>query len=155
MSPASTLDRTSWPHALLDLLHKQRVMVDELAQLAESQAALIAESHTDRLLDLLARRQILIDQFTASQVEVAGLTTGLDHRLESVSAAQRDRIKTLISEISERLAHIMRRDEQDQVSLCSTRDLIKNEMSSLGTARQARSAYVGSPAMNRYADQRG
>jgi len=156
MSAAATITHEPWSRSLLELLERQHVDVKELATLAESQSALFAVSHTDRLLDLLARRQTLIDEFTASQSRLAELTGGLDQKLDSVDPINRDRIKALIAQIGERLAEVMQRDEQDQASLKASRQHVKQELASLDTARQARSAYHGAPAAsNRFADQRG
>lgn len=160
MSQASTPDCSaslaSWPRPLLDLLERQHAIVQQLAQLAESQSELVSASHADRLLDLLASRQRLIDEFAATQPRLAELTTGMEARLETVAPAQRDRIRSLIDTIGERLADVMRRDEQDQALLRSNRDQVKQELATLGAAKQARNAYTtGGPFTNRYADRRG
>jgi len=160
MSPITTTQVKAvaarpWQQELLDLLQRQQQMADQLVQLAQSQASLIADSHTDGLLELLTRRQAIIDDFTSSQSQLTELTRGLDQRLELVPPADRDRIKSLIGEIGQRLALILDRDEQDQASLRTHRSQIKQELSSMGTARQARHAYQGRAATNRFADRRG
>jgi hypothetical protein len=142
--------------SLLALLQQQRAMVDELVRLSQSQAALIAEGRTDRLLDLLAKRQAIIDGFTASQSRLAELTGGLDDRMGGAPAQERDRIKSLINEIGERLAQVMKRDEADQKQLRTSRDHVVQEMAKLGTARQAQGAYrTNVPSTTRFADQHG
>ena len=153
----TSVESQPWFEELLDLLQRQRSMVLELAALADSQAELIAHSRTDGLLDVLAKRQILIDEFNACQAPMAKLTHRLDERLAEVATPDRDKIKSLIGIIGEKLAHIMQRDEHDQDSLRGSRDNIKQELSSLGAARQARSAYVTDTrgSTNRYADRRG
>jgi hypothetical protein len=150
------LDARPWPQSLIELLERQHTMVDRLVELAQAQSALIAESSTDRLLELLAKRQAVIDEFTQSQGDLSELTHGLDERLERVSADQRDHIKSVINLIGERLAQVMRRDEEDQAALRSNRQQVRNELTSMGAARQARSAYLGGPSEStRFSDRRG
>jgi hypothetical protein len=156
MSSLAAAPTLPWPQSLIGLLERQRVMVDRLVELAQSQSALIAESSTDRLLELLAERQGVIDEFTASQGTLSSLTQGLDERLENVSAEQRDHIKAVINVIGERLSQVMKRDEQDQAALKSNRQQVRRELTDIGTARTARSAYLtGAPSSNRFADRRG
>ena len=156
MIHAKSPNPACWPQSLIDLLEQQHALVDQLDQLAKRQAEFIERCATDQLMDLLGRRQNLIDQFTSSQGELARLTQGLDDRLQQATAAQRDRIKGLIADIGERLAGVMQRDEQDQASLRSSRDAIKQELSSLGHARQARGAYVNAKGHQpRFADRKG
>jgi seryl-tRNA synthetase len=152
MSTASTHDCTSWPSSLLDVLERQRDIVGQLSQLAEAQTALMDSSQTDRLLELLGRRQSLIDEFTNTQVQLNELTQEM--KLATVGSSQRERIKTLIDEIGAKLAHVMQRDEQDQALLRRNCDSMKAELASLGAGRQARSAYMNVTSGAQYSDRR-
>lgn len=150
----------TWPQRLLALLERQHELVDRLVILADSQGTLISEVRTDALLELLAERQAIIDEFTTTQANLAGLTADLERRLADVDPAQRDRIRSLLNRIGERLAAVMRRDEADQELLRASRDGVRGEIAALGTARHARNAYVNSPALasaggNRFADRHG
>jgi len=155
ISNESNLPNERWPQSLIDLLERQHALVQNLDTLAGQQAEFIQQSATDQLMVLLAKRQSIIDQFTSSQAELAGLTQGMDDRLLQATNDQRDRIKALIAEIGDRLAGVMQRDEVDQASLRTNRDSIKQEISNLGTARQARGAYASKSSSTRYADRRG
>ena len=156
MSTLNITQSSNWLHALLTLLESQRGIVNELVSLAQAQASLIAEGRTDRLLDLLAKRQAIIDGFTTSQSRLAELTGGMDQRMEGTAPHDRDRIRSLINEIGERLSQVMKRDEEDQKLLRSSRDQVVQEMSKLGTAKQAHGAYRNNvSSTTRFADQRG
>jgi hypothetical protein len=146
-----------WPQPLIDLLERQRSLVDQLAGLAQSQAALIAERRTERLLELLEQRQSIIDDFTAAQGEMSAMTEHLDERIAGLGTPQRDRIRTLINAIGERLGEVMQRDQEDQAHLRSERDQVHGELQGVGTARAARNAYgpAATPSINRFADRRG
>jgi len=159
MPATLTTASSSWPADLLGLLNRQQVMVGSLSELAERQAGLIAAARTDELLEVLARRQEIINEFAASQAQLAQLTQGLHERLDQVEPGQRAEIQDRLNGIGDCLASVMRRDEDDQACLKAGREAIRTEMSSMGTARQARHAYGAPPATpgsnNRFADRRG
>ena len=82
------------------------------------------------------------------------------HFTQNAETAQREQIQGCLNVIGERLASVMRRDEDDQARLKAGREAIRTEMTSMGTARQARQAYVTTPATssavnNRFADRHG
>src|SRR5688572_20233063 len=127
MTDACLTHNRLWPQSLIDLLSEQEGLVNQLVDLARRQAGLIAEGRTDHLLGLLADRQRLIDQFTSSQELLTELTQGLEQRLQSVASLERDSIRRLINTIGERLAEVMKCDEQDQATLQAGRDAVKQE----------------------------
>ena len=158
MSPTATLSQP-WSESLIEALERQHACVSELTRLAQTQAPMISAAQTDRLLDVLARRQQLIDEFSVSQREVSELTKRLDQRLDQVEPDERERIKSLITRIGEGLARIMRCEEQDETSLRAAKHQVKRELSELDAGRAARHAYVGGSAgpeaRNRFADRSG
>lgn len=152
----STNPTQSWPQPLINLLENQQALVANLSTLAQQQATLISTGKTEQLMELLGRRQAVIDQFTATQAQLSELTSDLDARLRTVTDSQREHIKTLIAEIGDQLAAVMQRDAQDQDSLRSGRDQVQQELAILGTARTARAAYGGPTGGSpRLADRRG
>jgi hypothetical protein len=158
MTPTSTVPATiavaDWPEALVDVLERQHVLVENLAALSQTQASLIADRHSDRLLELLSRRQSIIDEFTVCQTQMSVLSQNLDRRLAQVSGPQRQRIRALIAGISDGLRTVMQRDQEDQQALHQGRSALVAEISGLDAGRQARSAYgpVGAGA-SRFADR--
>jgi flagellar biosynthesis/type III secretory pathway chaperone len=145
-----------WPKPLIELLEHQQTLVTDLSTLAQQQATLITSGRTEQLMELLGRRQAVIDQFTATQSQLTELTSDLDARLKSVTDTQREHIKTLIAQIGDQLASVMQRDAQDQDSLRSGRDQVQQELAIMGTSRTARAAYGptnGNPP--RLADRHG
>lgn len=147
----------SWPQTLIDMLERQHALIDGLDGLADQQQSLIADGRADALLELLGRRQGVIDEFTSTQGPLSELTRDIDARLHAANPDQRARIRSLIDTIGARLAAVMARDERDQAALSSSRIEVQRELASLGAARQARAAYVGltPSASPRYADRRG
>jgi hypothetical protein len=124
--------------------------------LAQTQASLIDAHRTEDLLDVLARRQALIDEFTLSHGQMTQLTQRLDESLQRAHPDQRLRIQALIDEIGESLAKVMSTDHADQQSLSRSKDQMKQELGSMDAAKQARNAYLGPRQRNpRFADRRG
>ena len=145
-----------WLRALTDLLERQRSMVDRLAELARRQSALVESGDTEALLSLLAQRQGIIDQFVATQDDLAPLTRGLQERLSAVAEDDRRRVGAIMDQINDALADVMRCDEQDQQAMQDQRDQIRDGLAGVGTSRQARRAYLGAKAVNnRFADRQG
>ena len=156
MSPQPSPSSAPWPQSLIDVLECQRALVDELSKLATDQAALIADGRTEQLMELLGRRQGVIDRFTASQSNIGELTRDLDARFQSDNVQQPDLIRSLIDGIGQQLAEVMKRDEHDQASLRSGRDQVRRDIAALGAGQAARNAYLnGSTSNPRFADQRG
>jgi hypothetical protein len=155
--PDSPITRTTadWIEELTKLLEYQHSIVDELAQLADRQAALIREQQTDALLGLLADRQQLIERFTGTQADLNRIAGEVEARVGEVTVEQRTEIQRKIGAIGDRLAQVMQRDERDQETLQAARDRSKEELTSLDSASRARHAYMRRPGGNRYADRQG
>jgi hypothetical protein len=151
-------DRCQWSDQLISLLERQQTLVRRLLDLAEGQAALINRGSTDELLSLLGQRQRLVDTFVATQDDLTRLTTDLDQRLASAPPGARGRIRQLLGAVGDALAEIVARDSIDQQSLRTTRDAARDELSRVGVARVAHSAYRPAAvpaALSRFADQHG
>lgn len=143
-----------WPDALIDVLERQQTLVEQLVSMSQTQAGLIAERRTDHLLELLSRRQTVIDEFTVCQTQMSAMSRDLDRRLTTVSPPQRERIRGLIGDIGERLREVMQRDHQDQAALHGGREAVLSEISGLDNGRQARAAYgPAATGVNRFADR--
>jgi vacuolar-type H+-ATPase subunit I/STV1 len=141
---------------LIELLKRQRALVGELAELARQQAGLTEAGRTEALLQLLGRRQEIIDRFAVAQEDLARLTGGLSERLRDLAEPQRRQIRSLIDEIGEALADVLQRDEQDQETLRASRDDVRRDIATVNTSKQAHRAYVQrNLADNRFADSKG
>ncbi|MCI0364696.1 MAG: hypothetical protein L0Y44_09955 [Phycisphaerales bacterium] len=130
-----------WLPSLLEIFERQNGILDRLDQLSEVQSTVIADGRTDRLLDLLGKRQRLIDELLASQTGMSELTGDLGRRVESIAPLQRDRIASMVKAIGERLARVINRDEKDQQTLGANRDQPRLTATRCVSARHARTAY--------------
>jgi len=148
--------RLAWPEELIALLEEQHALMDDLTDLAERQRTLVQDRRTDTLLALLAQRQRIITRFTVLQRRLGAETEPLETRLREVSEPHRRRIRSLISEIGDQLARVMKRDEEDQARLEEARGETRDELAALDAARHARHAYLRHKSNdNRFADQQG
>jgi hypothetical protein len=153
----SQLDPTSTADRLIGLLEHQQELVEQLDGLAERQRALIETDEPDALLELLGRRQKIVDQLVAGQDTLTRLAEALQAGAGGdVGPGLRRRIGSLIDDIAARLSGITQRDDQDRASLQQGRDRAAEALSEFRTARQAHQAYVKARAIsNRFADRRG
>jgi len=151
----SDLETTAPADLLIKLLERQQALAEQLAGLANRQAALIDARDTDDLLVLLTHRQRIMDQFTAGQDSLARLSDAARRDVPALPAT-RERIGVLIEDISDRLTEIMRVDETDRSTLDASRGRIGEALSDLTTGREARQAYLRAVSVtNRFADRRG
>lgn len=149
-------ESSEWSASLIELLERQRALVGELAELARQQSGLTGTGQTEALLQLLGRRQEIIDRFGVAQEDLARITGGLSERLHDLAEPQRRQIRSLIDEIGESLADVLQRDEQDQETLRASRDHVRREIATVDTSKQAHRAYVQRKVVdNRFADSKG
>ena len=149
------LQATAHADLLIKLLERQQALAEQLAGLADKQAALIDAGDSDALLAVLTNRQRIMDQFTAGQDSLTRLSDAA-RRDEPAGQATQERIGALIEDISDRLTDIMRLDEKDRSLLEASRDGVGEALSGLTTAREARQAYLRARTVtNRFADRQG
>jgi hypothetical protein len=156
LSMTFQLDTMASAETLVRMLERQQALVEQLDGLAERQRSLIESGNSDALLSLLSQRQQIMDQFVAGQDDLARLAETCRRSTRHIDDAMRGRISGLVDDISERLALIMERDENDRTRLESGRDRVGQALGDLDTARTARAAYVKASAVtNRFADRQG
>ena len=149
------LDTTAPTDLLIKLLERQQALVEQLADLADRQAALIDAADTDGLLAVLGQRQGIMDQFTAGQDSLARLTEAA-RREGATDPAMQQRIGALIEDITNRLAQIMRLDEKDRTVLGASRDRVGEALTGLSVAKEARRTYLRARTVNnRFSDRHG
>ena len=156
-SPSSVFpDRAAWADTLINLLQQQCQLVDQIAVLAQHQRKIIEAGQNQSLLELLTRRQDLIDQLNQGQTELAPLTESLERYLAQLDSGKRDLIRERLNHLQKNLSEIMERDEQDQLALQQQREEMKQEMHTIDTTQRARKAYLNqSTPTNRFTDHQG
>lgn len=137
-------------------LDRQQSLADQLAGLAEQQHAMIEAERTDDLLDLLARRQQVVNEFLTAQDQFAELTADLDQRIESLGGEQRQSVRQRIDQIGRQLASVLQSDEHDQQRLETARGQVVRAVEKIGATRQVNNAYrVPTGSATRFTDHKG
>lgn len=141
---------------LIRMLQEQQSLVEQLAKLATQQSELVESGETEALLSVLGRRQALIDRVIASQGDLTTLLEQLRCDRSDVSEHSKRQIGGLVETINHQLAQVMKRDSEDQQRLESRRDLTRQELAGVETAKKAHQAYFKPHlVMNRFADRQG
>lgn len=153
----STLDT---PDAIVATLSRHDALADELATLTDRQRELIDSGETEALLDIIERRQEILDVLLGAD----GLLAGEGGWIETMRRAPeplRDRAQTLLDRLQGKLAEVMRADERDQNTLRARMDETRAEMNAGDRARVAHAAYAGGrpgaprTVSPRYTDRKG
>lgn len=159
MQPRGQSTATHDAERVLELIERQQSLAQQLERLAMQQSHLIEQGQTPALLDLLAKRQGVIDSLLAAQGEMRAVAPKLERA--EITDALRSRLNALIDDVSRRLEVVMAVDERDKTSLRVERDAVRTELSAAGAAQQARSAYLSrghaaaQPVGNRFSDHKG
>jgi flagellar biosynthesis/type III secretory pathway chaperone len=157
-APAVSAD----PQTLVDLLTRQRDFYAALGQLSDRQQQIIADGQTEQLLTVLSERQVLIDQLTATNAELAPLRSGMSQVTESAAPAVRQSIRDLVAQVQSMLHDIIQKDEKDRATLEESKARVGRQLSKVRTAPAAIHAYrangyahAAAPAAARFTDSRG
>lgn len=155
------LDATGWRDQLLTALGEQRTLLEQLQPLAAEQRVHVDSKSTAPLLNVLGRRQVLVDGIVAMQGRLAHLTDGIDVKLAALAVADQETIRDAVRGIDTLLESVLERDRVDQASLQAARDELRGELQTIGTGQAAhqayKQAYTRSPSTPaaRFADRQG
>jgi len=145
-----------WAPRLARVLDEQRGLYEQLDALSRSQAALIGAENTDALLEVLGRRQVLIDAIASLNEELAPFAERWDELAPRLDTHQRLRLRSGFDAVSGLVAEIARRDDADRRLLEARRNAIGAELGTVSHARGAVRAYARPEhAAPRYQDRTG
>ncbi len=132
-----------WAPRLVRVLDRQIELYAELERLSSRQSDLVRGDEPDALLDLLARRQVLVEQVTDLNQQLEPFTREWDRLAERLSPGQRDEIGSRTRRLDELIETITGRDEADRRALESRRESVASEINALSNKRAAVAAYGG------------
>lgn len=135
----STLDT---PERIVDTLDRHDALADELATLTDRQRELIESGETEALLDIIERRQEILDVLLGADGLLAGEGAWID-TMRRAPEPMRERAQSLLNRLQGKLAEVMRADERDQNALRARMDETRAEMNTGDRARVAHAAYAG------------
>jgi len=138
------------------LLGEQKSLYEQLDALSERQRELIATDDVGGLVDILTKRETLLQSLSESSDAIAPFRARWDDVLERLSSVDREAVGRLVNELTEAARTIADRDEADRQALDARRRVVSDELKSLSRGRSAMAAY-GGPAQShaRYQDRSG
>jgi len=155
MTETTTQPHQEDPATLLDLLEQQRDLYARLSELSDQQSELISSGQTDELLNVLSKRQQLVEQLTQINSRLSPYRDHWSEVAERLPAGDRDRLRRLLDEVQQLLQRILDRDEQDRVELQSARERVGQQLQKTSRAGTARKAYGHASATPRFTDSQG
>ncbi|MAE66732.1 MAG: hypothetical protein CMJ18_20890 [Phycisphaeraceae bacterium] len=142
---------------LIDLLQRQDALFGDLCAKGPEQAELASKGRATELLDLLNRRQALIDQLQEIHGELDPYRARWNEVVARLDAGQRDRVGALVRRAEDQLQRIMKSDDDDCHVLKETQERTAADIGHVkqaGAARQAYTASAAAPA-NRFTNRQG
>jgi hypothetical protein len=132
---------------LLGLLDRQRQLYRNLQVLAERQAELVSAGNPDGLLQLLAQRQMILEDIKKTNDALLPFRQRWDAICQMLDEPQRAEATAAIREINERLQTIMQRDQKDSEMLQLRCRKIGHELQTARVGRSAIRAYDGTDGL--------
>lgn len=128
------------------LLAEQQGLFVRLDGLSERQAGLIREDRTDQLLDVLAERQVVVDEISRISTQLEPWRGNWSEFVRTLGEDVRKRVRERIDAVAALAQRIAERDERDRKMLESRKDAVAGELGQVDRGRSAMSAYGGSAA---------
>ncbi len=146
-----------WGPRLERILDRQRDLFMRLDELSRSQRALIDDEQTDRLLELLARRQSLIDDIERTNEELSPFAGSWDRLATLLPEPRRRTLRDRFEEVSRLVETIAARDESDRALLAQRKQMVGEELRTMSRSRGAIAAYTrsGGPVDPVFKDEQG
>lgn len=131
-----------WVPRLARILDEQRELYSALAALAADQTRLIETDDTDSLLELLGRRQTLIEHIARTNQEMAPFTQGWDRLAPTLPEKHRSSLRARFDEVARLVERISEQDDADRRRLEVRRARIGQEIEGVSRGRGALAAYT-------------
>lgn len=132
-----------WAPRLEAILDEQLRVCATLQELSREQGDRIREGDTAALMRVLSDRQGLISRLTGLNAEMEPYRREWDWCMSRLAAAQREAMEGAVRELGKLIDVIWASDEADRKELEEQRSAVSAELSGLGRARSAVSAYGG------------
>ncbi len=129
---------------LIDLLNRQLDQCSLLQALMHRQRSAITADEPQRLLEVLEQRRSILETLGEVSGRLRVYQADWSRVCAQLADTDRRRVDSLAREVNEKLAGILKTDEEDARLLAARQSLMKQEMSELKTGRQAGTAYAAS-----------
>ena len=139
------------------LVHNQRELCVQLDSLSRAQSELVEGGDTDGVLEVLGKRQQIIDRMSRLNEDLAPLREQRETLMSMLGSGEREYVRACIDEINDLVECVRGRDEQDRQVMERRRAGIASEISGMTRARGAVAAYSGvrAPGGPKFQDRQG
>lgn len=124
------------PGRLERLLERQLGLYGELDALSQMQSDLIESDDPDRLLEVLGRREALVEAILGLNAEMEPLVARWEREGDSS-----DDVRARLAAVQSVARTVAERDERDRAALQRRRDTVADQLASIGRGRGAVKAY--------------
>ncbi len=138
-----------WESRLVTLIGRLRRLCNELDALGERQQELIDADQVEALLDLLRRRQGMVDSIGAIAGELDPVVRRWDELSATLESEVRDGVRDALNEIEAIGKRVGERDAAQRRLLETNRNQLADRIAGVGKARAAMSAYGPARGVNR------
>ena len=140
---------------VLASLREEAALCTELSGLRDEQRQLIEAGEAEQLLDVLARKQRVIDRIGQLEEALKPLKSAWDERRRDFPAAGRVAIGEAFREVRTLLGDLIAKETEDAELLASRKTDVEKEMTTFDHKRRIQSAYHASAAVaeSRYIDR--
>jgi hypothetical protein len=145
-APAVVMPRPGGLAQLEGLLRRQHELFAALDALSSQQASLIEEQRTDRLLEVLAERQVIIDSISRLNADIDPWRAQWSDFLNRLPEADRQRIRQLVDGVAILAEGIAARDDRDRSLMEMRKGALAAELGHISRGRGAIAAYGSGPA---------
>lgn len=137
------------PQAILIALQEQVVCYQRLAKLAELQHDHVQQGRTESLLEVLARRQEVLDQVAEKEALIAPAKRDWHQYVQSLPGDLRPQAETALAETRRLLEQITTSDRDDTMILHQRKLALGRQINQATVSRQVNRNYAASAYGNR------
>ncbi len=132
---------------LMDLLGRQQGLYRQLATLTAQQSEFVRSGATEKLMSILSARARIIEQLEPIDRQIQPYRANWDATLAALPAEERTGVQSLMAEVQQMLADILKQDEEDRKLLMEQKEEIGLEINKTVTGVQLNKAYGVRPKM--------
>lgn len=126
---------------LMDLLRRQQDLYKQLSTLAAQQSEFVRTGATEKLMTVLASRSRIIEQIEPLDKQIQPYRANWDATLTGMPEQDRAAVQSLMAEVQQMLANILKQDEEDRKLLMEQKEEVGAQINKTVTGVQLNRAY--------------
>lgn len=126
---------------LLALLGQQKELYVQLESLAAQQSQCVRTGETEKLMSVLSSRSQIIEKIEPLDKQLQPYRANWDATLASMPPQERTSVQSLMAEVQQMLAVILKQDEEDRKLLMEQKEDVNTQINKTVTGVQLHRAY--------------